>query len=141
MSTLFLNPPNTSIGLAKKPDTAATESRTLSRFAQLKQGVMSTVRAHPYLVAVSVLALLTIFRIGKGISDIMNDPTKNRPHPLSLFVCSSCSKTKKYWERASKSHIVAQEIEGLLCTPCEIKAFQTANNRANEVPPFPRFFQ
>ena len=110
----------------KKPDKPQIACPKPSRFAQLKQGILSTVRSHPYLTTMTMLAVLAIFKIGKGVFDIMNESKKMNPHPFSTFVCSSCSSTKMYYERASKNPIVAKEIKGLLCSPCDIKAFQAA---------------
>lgn len=128
MTKIYLN---SQLGPISSPDGEKSDEPQMarphpSRFAQLKQGVLSTVRTHPYLITMTLLAVLAIFKIGKDVFDTMNESQKMNPHPFSTFVCSSCSSTKMYYERASKSPIVAKEIKGLLCSPCDIKAFQAA---------------
>jgi hypothetical protein len=97
----------------------STDRPKMSRFERFKYGIMSTVRAHPYIsmaCVVTGLALLVIISVGKDVG--YNASVKNQPKPWDEVSCSSCAVTKPYLFMESKNP--------LLCFNCDCVAKDAA---------------
>jgi hypothetical protein len=104
------------------------EHPKLGRFERIKKGIVSTVRAHPYLMVtvITSLALIAIFRRFDVAAWIEKEWSTGQVIDEPLYTCGSCSSIQPFSHRPSSM----KKGDALyLCQKCDQKAFEAATRK------------